>query len=280
MLTAMRGQICTDPVLKPMINKRTNEELQMADFLLAYQKEPDAAKTVVRCVAWEEQAKKLVQMKRGQEIEFVGNLTYNEYKNPQMDKSHTVLGFSITAVDESKTVCQKLEEFMGVKRRPDEKAGTIFQPVRGKLLNKPELREVKDSDGNPLNVCDAVLRYWNGRKGVSDALVNITAFGEQAKELAALDKDTPIQFVGRLDSKPYINERMEHPHMELCFNVVSLDPERKLCREADKFLREQAGLAKHPPLKDKIQDAQTRKSAAAPAEKDTQAHKVTEPVLQ
>lgn len=259
MLTAMKGTLANDPELKTIQNKK-GEDLRMVDISLIYQKEPNAAKTYVNCVAWEEEAEKIAaNYKRGDDLEFVGHLTYSDYKNKDMEKPHKVLGFSITHVDDSKTICQKLEEYLAVQRRPDEKAGAIFQPMRGKLHAKPELTEITDKDNQSLAACTAVLKYWNGRPDTGNAFVNIRAYGDAAKDLAKMEPGDPIQFVGRLDSRPYRNEKMTVRHMELCYNVIALDPSRKLCRACADFLLEETGHKKKEPLNEKLQNANTRK---------------------
>lgn len=259
MLTAMKGTIADELELKTVPGK-DGEELKVVDFSLVYQKDPQAAKTFVNCVAWEETAEKIAaNYKKGDELEFVGHLTYSDYKNKDMEKPHKTLGFSITHVDESRSICQKLEEYMAVQRRPDEKAGAIFQPMRGKLHAKPELTEVTDKEGQPLKACSAVLKFWNGRKGADNAFVNIRAYGVTAEELSKLEKGDPVQFVGRLDSRPYTNDKMQTRHMELCYNVITLDPSRKLCGACADFLREETGQKKKEPLNDKVQNATNRK---------------------
>jgi len=278
MLTAMKGTIANDLELRTIQNKK-GEELKVVDFSLAYQKDPNSAKTFVNCVAWEEAAEKIAaNYKNGDELEFVGHLTYSDYKNKDMEKPHKVLGFSITHVDDSKTICQKLEEYMAVQRRPDEKAGAIFQPMRGKLHAKPELVEIKGQDDQPLKACSAVLKYWNGRHGADNAFVNIRAYGDAAEELAKMEKGDAIQFVGRLDSRPYTNEKMQTRHMELCYNVIALDPSKKLCRACGDFLLEETGQKKKEQLNDKVQNANSRKQKQPLADKDTQKSRPLEAV--
>lgn len=277
MLTAMRGELIADPELRTVKNPKTGQELKVVDAVIAYQKDAESGKTNVRAVAWDKVAEELAGKKKGDMIEFAGNLTYNDYKNATMDKPRKVLGFSIMALDESGTLCQKLEEFMGVQRRPVDKSGAVFQPMRGKLLNDPEFAQIEGKDGQPLDACRATLRYWNGRRGENDAFVSLTAYGDAARALNEMKKDAPIQFVGRLDSRPYTNEKMEHSHLELCFNVYSIDPERNLARETEKFIREQVGLEKKP-FKDLVQDAEARKAAPQAADVETPAKEAPQPV--
>lgn len=276
MLTNMKGALSADPVLRTVPDPHSGNNMKVADVFIIYQKDADSAQTKVRCVAWNEMAEKVAGMKKGDEIEFAGNLTYNNYQNATMDKPRKVLGFTIMALDESRTLCQKMEQFMDVQRRPEEKAGAIFQPMRGKLLADPELNEIKGHDGQPLAACRATLRYWNGKRGNADILVPITAYGEAAQQLAEMKKGDPIQFVGRLDSHVYTNDKMDYGHMELCYNVVSIDKERNLVRNTDAFLREETGM-KARPLQDKIQNAEARTTAAQPTN-DAPAKEVAEPV--
>lgn len=260
MLTNMRGTILSDPELREVENPKGGEDLKVVDVLIAYQKDEESRRTPVRCVAWGEAAEQLAQKKKDEEIEFAGNLTYSDYKNASMEKPRKILGFTIVALDESKTLCQKMEKFMGVERRPDEKPGAIFQPMRGKLIGKPELTQITGKDGQPLAACNATLRFWNGRSGASDVLVSLSAYAEAAEELAKKEKGDSIQFVGRLDSRPYVNAERKFTHMELCYNVISIDEEHKLLKETEKFIREQTGMKARQPLTDKIKDANDRKS--------------------
>lgn len=259
MLTAMKGKIANEPELKVIQNKK-GEDLRVVDISLIYQKDDNAAKTFVNCVAWEEEAEKIAaNYKKGDDLEFVGHLTYSDYKNKDMEKPRKNLGFSITHVDDSKTICQKLEAYMAVQRRPEEKDGAIFQPMRGRLHEKPELTEITDKSNQPLLACNAVLKYWNGRPDSGNAFVNIRAYGDAAKELAKMEQGDRIQFVGRLDSRPYRNDKMVARHMELCYNVISMDPSRKLCRACEDFLLEETGQKKKEPLTDKLKSANSRK---------------------
>ncbi len=269
MLTNMRGTIMNDPELRTVPGKE-DKEVKVVDITLAYQKDAEGGKTSVRCVAWAERAEAVAAMNKGDTLEFAGNLTYNDYQNPTMEKPRKILGFTISAIDNSHSLCEKTEQFLGVERMPNEKPGTVFQAIRGKLLNDPELTRTT-KDGAPLDLCHATLRYWNGRTGEGDCFIPITAYGEEAKKLSEMKKGDPIQFVGRLDSRPYTNNKMDYSHMELCYTVVSIDPERKLVRKTEEFLKEQTGLAKRP-LNDKINDAETRKGAPEQGSKDESAH--------
>lgn len=275
MLTAMRGELVSDPKLR-CVTTHDGKELKVTDATIAYQKDPEGGKTFVRAVGWEQVAEALAKKKQGETIEFAGHLTYDDYQNSTMEKPHKVLSFSVTALDESKTLCQKLEEYMGVQRRPEEQPGAIFQPMRGKLFANPVLTQHPTKDGQPLDICNATLRFWNGKTGEANAFVHVTAYGDVAKELAEMRKDDPIQFVGRLDSRPYTNSKMDFVHMELCYNVHSINKERTLCRDTENFINEQMGLKKVP-LKDRLEDADKRKNAPA-ASQTTPAKETAAPV--
>lgn len=263
MLTAMRAEIIGEPKLQTIKNPKTSDDLLVANVLLGYQKEEGGNKTFVPAVAWAEKAENLAQKKSGDVIEFAGTLSGTDYKHPSMEKPRRELCFTINAIDESQTICQKLEEYMGVVRREQDKPGAVFQPVRGKLFEDPVLATVEGKDGKPLEVCNATLRHWDGVKGHPDTLVAISAFGNEAKALSEMKKGYPIQFVGRLDSRIYKNENMDKGHAELCFNVYSIDPERKLAKNANNFIQEEMGLK--PKLKDKIYAAEQRITANAGA---------------
>lgn len=275
MLTVMRAELTADPVLRPAINKETGRQHKVVDASIAYQNAEGGAKTYTHAVAWDQVAEALAGKKKGDVIEFAANLTYSEYKNANMEKGHQVLGFTILALDESKTICQKLEEFMGVQRRPQDKDGAIFQPMRGTLYGDPVVNTV-NKDGRTFDACSVTLSYWNGKSGFPNAYVSVSAFGEEARALGQMKKGDAIQFVGRLDSKPYKNEKMENVHMELSYNMYSIDPERTLCRDTEKFIREEMGIEKRP-LKDKLQDAEERKAGPAEVDKDTPSKEVAEP---
>lgn len=268
MLTAMRGELVTAPELRTVQNPKSGKELKVADVTIAYQKDENSSKTYVRAVAWEKAAESLLSHEKGEEIEFAGNLTYDNY-TPSKGKPHKVLSFTITALDESKTICQKLEEFMAVQRRPFDKPGAIFQPMRGKLAADPELTQIELKNGQKLDACKVTLRYWNGKRGEQNAFVPITAYGDAAQELSQYKKDDPIQFVGRLDSRSYVpTENKDFRHLELCYSVYAIDPSRNLVRSTEAFIREQMGMERRP-FKDLVQDAEARKNAAAPAAKET-----------
>lgn len=276
MLTNMRGTIADDPKLKFVKNPRGDGQLKVASCTLNYQKEPTGGKTPVSCDAWGDAADALAAHKKGDEIEFVANLTYAPFWNKTKEDHHNILGFTIIALDKAKTLCSEMEKFMGVEASADEKPGTVFQPMRGKLLDTPELREITGRDGQPLKACNAVLRFWNGKPGIPDAFVSISAYGKTAQELAAMKKDDLIQFVGRLDSRPYTNKQMDHSIMELCYNVVSLDPDRNLVKATDEFLRKKFSLRE--PLRNRVKEAQDRSEANAASKEQTPERKVPEAV--
>lgn len=278
MLTVMKAELANDPVLRTITNPKDGRELKVVDANIAYQKEAEGSKTFVRAVAWETVAEQLASKKKGDVIEFAGKLTYNNYKNPTMEKPRKVLGFSIQALDDSGTLCQKVEQFMGVQRRPYDKPGAVFQPMRGKLHNAPVLTQVEGKDGKPLDVCNATVLYWNGKRGESNAFVSITAYDEVARMLSQMEPGSPIQFVGRLDSQAYRNEQMDHSHLELCYNVYSIDPDLALVSRTEQFIREEAGLAK-PPFRDLVQNAEDRKAAPQSAGMNRPAKEVAEPVM-
>ncbi len=262
MLTAMRGELIANPELRTTRNPKSGQELKVVDATITYRKDEKSTPTYVRIEAWEKQAEELAAKKKGDVIEFAGKLTYNDYKTPTMERPHKALGFSVSALDEAGTLCKKLEEFMGVERLPFDKPGAIFQPMRGKLYNDPVLTQITGKDGQPLDVCNVTLRYWNGKRGEKDAYVPISAYGETARMLGGMKKDDSIQFVGRLDSRPYTNEKMDRSHMELCYTAYSIDPEHNLLKNTEDFIREQMDLRRS--FNELVQDAEERKSAVAP----------------
>lgn len=106
--------------------------------------------------------------------------------------------------------------------------------VAGVLAKDPSIKEVKKGDETLLVSNNAI--YIKTQEGRADIPVNISGWGDVAKEMQNFKKGSSIHFIGSPNDSQYKNEAMQKPITTLGFTVLKIDHSKELMKEVDQLL--------------------------------------------
>lgn len=114
MMMAMRGTLTEDPRmtrhpgLDGFIHRGINAKLKYAD------NRPGSVPGRCELIAWNEQADALIRYRKGDELEFIGEL------NSNFVGKHDTLSFTLISIDETRTIVSAQERFLSEYTPPKE----------------------------------------------------------------------------------------------------------------------------------------------------------------
>lgn len=110
----------------------------------------------------------------------------------------------------------------------------MLNVIAGVLAKDSTIKIVKKGNDD-LHVSNNTIYIKTG-EGRKDIPVNISAWGDTAKELQNYKQGDSLHFIGSPNDSQYKNESMDKPITTLGYTVLKIDHDKKLLKEMDTIL--------------------------------------------
>lgn len=115
MLNVIRGRLAETPEIKQI--KKVGEDgkeqsLNVINTNLYIKANKESPDFPVKITAWEDTARELSKYKKGELVDFVGNMKSTTYKPEWSEKEITSIGFNVVKIDHDKKLSKEIDEIL------------------------------------------------------------------------------------------------------------------------------------------------------------------------
>lgn len=112
----------------------------------------------------------------------------------------------------------------------------MLNVIVGKLGSDVEIKNINTSKG-AMDVANNTVYVRTGENSKKDVPVQVTAWGDQSKELAKYSKGDTLMFVGRAKDVIYKPKGTDAEIVTMGYDIAKIDHDKTILKENDGILR-------------------------------------------